>query len=715
MDNKRRMQHRPPPSVIRSTPILVVEDDVALRKLVRSLLADAGFTVFEAGDLAEARAALEHHPIGLVLCDLYLKGDDLGTDLLRELAPRTPDVAVVMMTGTTDTQTAISCLREGAFDYLLKPFKPEDLVSVVKRSLERRDKWISERQQIDRQIEMLARFPSESPDPVLRVHQNGLILYANKAALPLLQHWETKVGSTIPSSLKDLILAARSSGDKRQLEFGVEDRVFSFTVAPIRGAEFVYLYGHDITFRVKAEKELIELRDRAEWMALHDTLTGLPNRKYLEKKMEDALRATEKRLDKLGVVFLDLDNFKYINDLYGHKTGDQALTCVADFFKTAFDTGQLFESDAVARWGGDELVLLLSKLKTPEEARRRCEGLQSGLQALINEKLHFPLATSMGIAVYPDDTNRPDDLLHQADTALYIAKARGPNSLVCIGEQTPDRLSQYDRSSLSALLTGAVQNNEIQVHYQPILDAQTGDVVAAEALARWKDARLGWVACDAFIPVAEESGLINELGRQVTAQALLELRRWLDAGLDIGLSLNGSLRQMSMPNFGPELVASAEKTDIDPSRITIEVTERELIMEARRLARLADHGFRLAIDDFGSGYSSLAQLHELHVHELKIDRSLTAKMETERGCRIMETVVKLGHILGLTMVAEGVETLETCRKLQNMHVERLQGFLFSQPLPADEFLDKVQSKKSELFPGRPTRAEVTPATGTASV
>ncbi|MFP4203997.1 MAG: diguanylate cyclase domain-containing protein, partial [Opitutales bacterium] len=412
------------PSTTDSSTILVVEDNEAQRELVKTVLESGGYTVLAAEDLSEARAALTERPVSLVLCDIYLRGQTSGTELLRELAPRSPDTAVVMVTGATDTQTAINCLREGAFDYLLKPYTPKDLTHVVQGSLERREKQISARQEMHKQIEMLAKFASESPDPVLRVDPEGQIIYANQAALPLIEKWSARGHNPVPASLEKVIAEACHSGTKQQLEIFENDKAYSFTVAPIRGSAFAYLYGHDITDRLKAERELIKLRDQAEWMALHDPLTALPNRKHFEQRLLETVERCSGSEEKMAAVFLDLDNFKYINDLYGHKTGDRALLFVAEFFKTAQAEGTLTTHDTIGRWGGDELVVLMTGITSHADARNRCKGLQERLHAEVSAKLQFPLASSMGIAVFPNDATEPGELLQQADTALYIAKSR---------------------------------------------------------------------------------------------------------------------------------------------------------------------------------------------------------------------------------------------------------------------------------------------------
>lgn len=670
--------------------ILVLEDDFAQRELVKTMLEFSGYLVFEAGNLAQASEVLKSVQIDLVLCDLELEGDEHGTTFLHELAPKSPEIIVVMMTGDSDLRTAINCLREGAFDYLLRPFNLEDLLKVVASCLKRREQRLNAQKETAREMEMLARYASECPDPVMRVQRNGEVVYTNGIGRAMIEIWQSDLGCALPPVICDAVEAACAETTRKQVELDIENRFFSFTIAPIKHEESAYLYGLDITSRVEAEKELIRLRDQAQWMANHDSLTGLPNRKYFEEQMETAFEEAAESGEIIALVLMDLDNFKDINDLYGHIVGDRALVLTAEQLRAAQEEGNFGPASVAGRWGGDELVLLLRHLKSRNQAQPICQTLQNQLYKKIEQKLFFPLSSSMGVAFYPEDGTTSIDLLQRADNSLYAAKAKGPNKIVCMGEAFfKNGLFPFDRATAAGRLQDAIRDQKIEVHYQAIVDCQSRKVVGAEALARWKDDEAGWIPCGAFIPMAEESGLINELGRQVTVKALAELKRWLRAGLDMSVSINISLRQVKMPSFCNNMMQLVKEAGVPINRVILEVTERELIVEIKGFRELNDSGFLLSIDDFGSGYSSLSQIVDMPVRELKIDRDLTRQADTERGCRVLETLVKLGHTLEFRIVAEGIESSSDADLMAEMGVDRLQGYHLTSPLAAEEFFKSV--------------------------
>jgi diguanylate cyclase (GGDEF)-like protein len=414
--------------------VLVVENRPDTRSLVREALESAGHHVAVAGNLADAREALRQGPPELVLCGIRLGAGESGIDLLGELAPRSPDIAVVMLTGDTDTQVAIDCLRDGAFDYLLEGFQVEELREVIARTLRRRRRMVSERQRIADQIGMLSRFTSENPNPVLRVAHNGVILYANAACQRIFGELNCRVGGKAPRFLDPVIADVSGEGARSETQVEVGARVFAFVASPIRDADNFsdnfYIYGHDITRLKERERELVRLKEQAQAMALHDPLTGLPNRTLLHDRLAQATAQCVRLSKKLALVFIDLDNFKPINDAHGHQAGDQILIEVAHCVSAT-----IRKTDTLARWGGDELVLLLPALNAPAQARVVCERVKHLVQKeLARNPLARPLTLSMGVAIYPDDASLPEVLLQQADAALYQAKARGRNRVVLYRE-----------------------------------------------------------------------------------------------------------------------------------------------------------------------------------------------------------------------------------------------------------------------------------------
>jgi diguanylate cyclase (GGDEF)-like protein len=680
--------------------VLIVDDEELIRLLVAQILRRLGHAVAEAENLSAAREFLAQSPIELVLADIAL-GRESGLDLLHELASRSPELAVVMMTGNADIQTAINCLRDGAFDYLLKPFRSEDLLQVVNRVFERQRRMVAQRRQLQEQLRILGQFSSENPNPVLRVGSDGLLLYANKASAALLNQLKIQIGDPVPEFLRHLLGGAHTRDRSVDIELEGAGRIYSVTVTPLEDSGSVFLYGHDVSSLKEAEKQLIRLKDQAQELAMHDVLTGLPNRTLLTDRLDQAIAFTERTRTHLALVYLDLDKFKLINDTQGHKVGDQVLIALANRLRQV-----VRKSDTVARWGGDELIVLLPGLQDPD-ARPICMRLKDTVQKLIAQQDGFFVTMSMGVAIYPTDATEPDQLLQAADAALYLAKSRAGNEVVLFSDNAALK-SFRKKDNIRALLKHAIAEDRLQVFFQPIVDARTSRVVGAEALARWFEEGHGAVSPSVFIPLAENAGLIDDLGRQVLEKALRQLNLCHQQGFPLSLAINVSLRQLLRHGFTKDLLLLAKQVGLkleSLSQVTLEITETQALLgittEARRFQELALAGFRLSIDDFGQGHSSLASLHEMPVEELKIDIQFVQNLHTKKGRRIVQTIVELSRTLGLAMVAEGVETPEQRDILKDMGVQRLQGYLFSKPLPDPEFLAYLKSQAASSGPIQP--------------
>ncbi len=671
--------------------LLIVDDEMSLLDMAQIALKHSGHKIWTAQNLEDARDIIHSNPIEIVLADLTLEEENDGIILLDELIPRAPEIAVVIMTGNHDVQTAITCLRNGAFDYLLKPFNLKELVTVVNRVADRRQKMIEQRNRVEEQINVLSRFPSESPSPVLRVKTDGTILYANLASLSLLKEWNCGMGQKIPEFLKNFIVDTFKAEKQQDIEVQSNGRIYSFTVTPIKDSDYVYVYGHDITRLKETERELTILKNQAQEMALHDALTGLPNRILLEDRLEQAITQSLRNNTKTAIAFVDIDNFKQINDTYGHKAGDQVLVKIANYIKEATR-----RADTVARWGGDELILLLTGLHNQEETYFVCERIRRSVQdKLRDDSLGIPVTLSMGVAICPDDSQTTELLEQQADTALYVAKRRGRNMTVMFSDT--DYVKTFkQKAQLGILFKHAIESNKIIPYYQPIVEAKTKKIMGVEALARWFEPELGWIPPSTFIPMAEEEGLIDSLGEKIATMAFNDLNRWRKNNLQISLNLNVSLRQMYSIDYVEKLLQLTKAHNLEPGWITIEITESQALVSSMRrgnpLKEVANAGFRLSIDDFGQGYSSLSSLQEMTVNELKIDMSFVRNIKTERGLRIVKAIVELAKILDLDTVGEGVEDRDEYEILSNIGVEKLQGFYIGHPLPFDEItktLDKI--------------------------
>ena len=419
-------------------------------------------------------------------------------------------------------------------------------------------------------------------------------------------------------------------------------------------------------------------------MAMHDALTGLPNRTLLEERMELALAQAKRNKFIMGVLFIDLDNFKQVNDIHGHKTGDHLLVSVSRIMQQ-----RLRATDTLARWGGDEFVVVLPELKKTTDIRDVAETLMHKLEdELVAEGFDAIVTLSIGGALYPDDADTSESLLVQADKALYFAKEQGRNNVQIYSELRDSKLGYYD-FDMTNRFSQAVKDGKIQVYYQLLVSSADNSACGFETLARWYDEKYGWVSPGVFIPMAENLGLIQDLGKQVLEKAFKDFSSVAcDSCCDLVLSVNLSNRQLMQGDFNFWIKALASEYAIKPEQIKLEITESlaqiGIVRAKEILESLRVSGFLLSLDDFGTGYSSLSLLHNLPVHELKIDMSFVQRYENSDGWIMLETIAAMGHSLGLELVAEGVETLECAQAMCDLGVERLQGYYFSKPLPWGE-------------------------------
>ncbi|WP_027405112.1 EAL domain-containing protein [Aquaspirillum serpens] len=434
----------------------------------------------------------------------------------------------------------------------------------------------------------------------------------------------------------------------------------------------------DITQRKLAE-------ERLHFLANHDALTGLPNRTLFMERMNQGLAAASRHQRLLALMFFDLDRFKFVNDTLGHAAGDQLLKTVATRL-----TSLLRDSDTVARLGGDEFTVILEDIRDIQSIAQVAKKIIDSLAGMMRIGEHDVYVTaSVGISVYPEDGQDVQTLLMNADTAMYRAKEQGKNTFRFF---TADmNTATLERMRLETSLHQAINNNEMQVYYQPKYELRTGRMNGLEALLRWQHPELGFVSPGEFIPIAEESSLIVLLGRWVLDRACADARRWLDEGCLPGpVAVNLSHRQLKMSDDIVTNVRDAlEQHNLPAHCLELEITESAAMENAqataRTLSRLKELGVRLAIDDFGTGYSSLAYLKQLPIGILKIDRSFVMDLHQDRDdAAITSAIISLAKSLELQVVAEGIENVEQLNFLRDKNCESGQGYFFSRPLPVEE-------------------------------
>ena len=441
----------------------------------------------------------------------------------------------------------------------------------------------------------------------------------------------------------------------------------------------------ELTANISYALEYLKKEEKLNYLAYHDVLTGLPGRTLFHDRLVQAVTNAHRHGDKLGVLFIDLDHFKNINDSLGHYVGDMLLKQVAALF-----TACMREDDTVARLGGDEFVVILASMASEDEAWMVSQKILKLMTEPFTIEAHELFVTcSIGIALYPKDGDDAKTLLQSADGALYLAKNKGRNNAqFCTAEMNAKAL---ERLTLESELRQAINRQEFLLHYQPRVDMVSGEITGMEALVRWQHPVQGLLYPTKFIPVAEESGLIVPLGEWVLRTACEQNKAWQLAGLKpVSIAVNLSARQFKQQDL-VELVSNIlQETELDPSYLELELTESMVMQNVEAaiatLTQFKVIGVKLSIDDFGIGYSSLNYLKHFPIGFLKIDQSFVRDITTNRDDAIIaKIIISMAHDLGLRVIAEGVETEEQKSFLCSHRCDEMQGYFFSMPLPAEEF------------------------------
>ncbi|RZI44537.1 EAL domain-containing protein [Herbaspirillum sp. HC18] len=441
------------------------------------------------------------------------------------------------------------------------------------------------------------------------------------------------------------------------------------------------------------DKKLAE--DRIQYLATHDELTGLPNRVLFGKLLESAVRTGHRYNRSFAVLFIDLDRFKYINDTLGHAAGDTLLKEVSARFK-----GALRASDMIARLGGDEFVALVQELDEEEPAAtvaRKIIAAASRPVMLMGRECR--VTASIGIAMYPRDGEDEQTLMKHADIAMYHAKEEGKNNFQFYSKDIS--MQSLERLTLETNLRRALERNEFTLHYQAKRDLATGAVTGAEALLRWHNDELGNVPPAFFIPLAEEIGVIIPIGKWVLKTACEQNMAWQRMGLPpVSMAVNLSVRQFTDEHLLDDIAAILRETGMSPHLLELEITEGMVVHDPEHAKRLLhaikQMGIRLAIDDFGAGYSSISQLKHFPIDTLKVDRSFIRDIAHNMSDKaITEAIISMGKTLNLTVVAEGVETEEQESLLRSQACDQMQGYLFSKPVTPEKFAALLQAQTTE--------------------
>ncbi len=638
--------------------ILLVEDSDGDADLCRAYL-EEGFgsraKIVRVTRLRDVQEALDQHDMDVVLLDLGLP-DSMGVQSVVAVRRMAADVPIVVLTGNRDAQLGVQVIQEHAQDYCAKQdLNPALLTQSIRHAIERH-----------RLQTQYARLLESSPDGIVVLDQDNKTLFANQTACEMLGLNPLRcVGTTLPMEF------AAPKSDEIVLPNRQVAEIRSVPVDWNKSPSMLYSY-RDITARKQAESRL-------QQMVQYDELTGLANRNFFFDCLGRLVGGIRREGGMLAMLFMDLDRFKYINDTMGHDAGDELLRQVGKRLSNSVRQG-----DLLARLGGDEFALILNHIAGPEQAAHVAQKLLQNLEKpLAVHGSKVSVGMSIGIATYPQCGNNVQDIYRAADTAMYRAKEQGKNQFQFFADHMQHRVEE--RIRIEQAVRRVAADDAFWLAYQPQVRARDGMPVGVEALLRWPDHAPPVFTPAEFIPVAEDIGLINGIGRNVLhSAATMAAQTGRLLGLPLRVAVNVSMRQLYAEHLYSEIETVLNATGLPPDRLEVELTESSVmgdpVRAQRTLAAIRTLGVSVAIDDFGTGYSSMNYLRRLPVDVLKIDRSFVAEIgrnpETEA---ILHSQVHLARALGLNVVAEGVETAEQWDFLVGAGCDCLQGYYVCRP------------------------------------
>jgi diguanylate cyclase (GGDEF)-like protein/PAS domain S-box-containing protein len=709
--------------------ILTIDDEENIRDSFRLFLEDFDYTVIEAGNGREGLEIFERERPDLVLCDLRMPEVD-GLEVLEQIKQKSPDTPIIVVSGTGVIGDAIEAIRRGAWNYLLKPIQDMSvLLHAISQAMERARLVVENRAYQEHLEDEVSKRTKDLQKTMAELHHSHLRLQNSeekyRSIFENLQdvYFEMKLDGLVcelSPSVANFSLYCREDILNRNIETIFpnqknRDRLMQRLLREETVTDYeINLQDKDGTLipcslnaRYQATAERVNdricgtLRDiterkqaeaRIEYLAYFDALTELPNRRLLLDRLEQNISRARRYGHYGGMLFLDLDRFKNINDSLGHPIGDALLKEVAKRMSEG-----LRAEDTVSRLGGDEFVMLLSDLggdpihaaAVAQQVAEKMQGRLANKYHIMGHELH--ITPSIGVAMFPTNETSQEsgnDILRYADTAMYRAKDDGRDTIRFF---LPSMQAAADkRLAIEKELRYALERNEISLFFQPQVDAR-GAILGAETLVRWNHPEKGFISPATFIPVAEATGLILPIGEWILRNACEHLKRWEDADLPIQhLAVNVSPRQFRQPDFIRQVCSILEETGANPRLLGLELTEGMVIDNIadtiEKMQGLKQLGIELSIDDFGTGYSSLAYLKRMPLDILKIDQSFVRDIESDANdAAIVDTIISMANHLDLKVIAEGVETEFELNFLEEKGCRIFQGYLFSRPVPDDQF------------------------------
>ena len=676
-----------------SDSLLIVDDDSRNCELMGRRLNKRGFKTFSAGNGNEALDWIQSNIVDLVLLDVEMPGLS-GMDVLKELRKKftAAQLPVIMVTGKADSSDIVAALDAGANDYVTKPIDFPVVLARIQTQIERKHTEDALRKSEERYAlamraanDGLWDWDLQTDKIYLSPRWKSMVGEAEDALSDSPDEWFNRIH---PDDVERVRVDIQSHIDNQTPHYEDEYRVLH------KDGAYLWMLGRGLAIRDKngtAYRMAGSQTDITRGKVV-DFLTGLPNRVlFMDRLSRSFERAQRWESRTFALIFMDLDNFKLINDSLGHMVGDQLLIAIARRLENtvrASDSAMRIERHTIARLGGDEFTVLLEEVAGPVDAIRVADRIITDMHTPFIVEGHelFPTA-SIGIAVYNHSYQSPDALLQDADMAMYNAKVSGKGHYEIF--DTDMRAASIARLQLETEFRRAIERNEFENYYQAVVSLRTGRICGFEALVRWHNTARGIISPMEFIPMAEETGLIIPLGQWVLETACQQTSQWqmeFSENPPLSISVNLSARHFLQSDVLQQCTDIMNKMSLCRHSLVLEVTESTLMKDhdasVELMRRLKECDIRIAMDDFGTGYSSLSYLHQFPFDNLKIDRSfITRLMEDDE---IVRTILTMGQNLGLKVVAEGVETIEQVDKLKEMGCDYGQGYYFSKPITATE-------------------------------
>jgi diguanylate cyclase (GGDEF)-like protein/PAS domain S-box-containing protein len=686
--------------------ILVVEDESVVAMDIQDRLEALGYDVVATA--ATGKRAIEKGETlrpDLVLMDIQLQGEMDGVYAAGEIRRRF-DVPVIFLTANADDGTIQRAKVTEPFGYIIKPFEERELhiaieMALYKHQADRKMKESEERYRILVELSPEA-IALQSGDKLIYINPAGARLLGAESPAELLSRPLTDfvhpdfIGNF---RARELCLKETQQSDLKEEKFvradgQVMDVEVVMAAVTYQGMPAIQTIIRDITARKRAEKQL--LHD-----ALHDSLTKLPNRVSFMDHLKLAVNHTKRRKNYLfALLFVDLDRFKVVNDSLGHAVGDELLLALSVRLGTCLRAG-----DTLARLGGDEFTILLDAIDDHESAKRVAERIQEVLSHPFKLAGHeMSMSASIGIAFSDCGENTAEELLRDADTAMYRAKSLGKARYQIFDKDM--HTHAVTLLKLESDLRGAIEREELRVHYQPTVSLESGRITGFEALVRWQHPQRGLIPPIDFLPNAEDTGMIIEIDRWVLREACRQMRQWheqLPSTRAMKINVNLSCKQFMQTDLVDYVAKILSETGLAPESLRLEITETVVMADSDRAMKILEElkglGVEMSLDDFGTGYSSLSYIHRFPVATLKIDRSFIDRVGGEENGEIVRTVVAMARNLGMEVIAEGVETMEQLIQLKAISCDQAQGFHFSKAVTADAAAILLRKEMQGLFLG----------------